>query len=444
MKYRKNWIWIAVGLAAALVLVCALPPVFARLWPRLDQARIRLFYLLRPPEAEVFTPGQQGRVDAIVQATMTALSTERVAGEQITATPAPTATSTLKPDEPTPTTAPPTPTSTPLPSTGQIENVPYVDQHFGQNECAPATMAMMLKFWGWQGTREELSKAVKPFLRDKNVMPYELVDYANQQTDYRALARFGGTHELLKALISAGFPVMVERGVYLRDLSGKVSWMGHYQVVYGYDDATAIYQVKDAFEENGDRFRVSYEDLIRGWRSFNYAFVVVYPPEQEADVLRTLGSYADEETANRLAYEIASQEVYTTEGQDLFFAWYNRGSSQVQLRDYTGAAQSYDQAFAIYAELPAEQRPWRTTWYQTGPYFAYYYSGRYEDVLALADTTIKAASDPFLEENFYWRARAKEALGDREGAIADLRKSLEYHPGFTPAEEALKNLGVNP
>ena len=29
---------------------------------------------------------------------------------------------------------------------------------------------------------------------------------------------------------------MVERGVYLRDLSGKISWMGHYQVVYGYDD----------------------------------------------------------------------------------------------------------------------------------------------------------------------------------------------------------------
>lgn len=446
MKHRKTWIWIVFGLFAALALVCALPPVASRIMPRLDQARVRLFYFIRPPEAEVFTPNQQGQVDAIVQATMGSLATEQVLSAQITATPADLATpsATLKPDEPTRTPLPPTVTPTPLPASGRIEGVPYVDQHYGQNECAPATMAMMLKFLGWQGTREELSKSVKPFLRDKNVMPYELADYANGQTAYRALVRFGGTPDLLKSLITAGFPVMVERGVHLRDLSGKVSWMGHYQVVYGYDDAKRIYQVKDAFEQEGEKFEVSYEDLIAGWRSFNYAFLVVYMPDREGDVIAALGEYASETAADRLAYEIASQEVNQTQGQDLFFAWYNRGSSQVRLQDFAGAAQSYDQAFTVYAGLPEEDRPWRTTWYQTGPYFAYYYTGRYADVLELADQTITSASDPFLEENFYWRARARSALGDRAGAIEDLRQSLEYHPGFGPSEEMLKSLGETP
>jgi len=443
MTNRKKWIAIVAGGLALLILLCSLPPVSSRVFARLDQVRLRLFYMLNPPEEEVFKPGQgqDDRLAEIVQATMAALSTPQMVPtveQTLTSTP------TLKPNEPTFTPAPPTRTPTPLPESALIEDMPYIDQHYGQNECAPANLAMALTFWGWQGSREELSKYVKPFERDKNVMPYELSDYVNTQTQYRAVVRFGGTPVLLKALVSEGFPVVVERGVYLRDMSGKVSWMGHYQVIYGYDDGTQIYQVKDSFDANGSRFQVSYVDLIRGWRSFNYAFLVVYPPDHEGQVMALLGSYANEASANRSAYEIASSEIATLKGQDLFFAWYNRGSSQVQLQDFTGAAQTYDQAFAVYADLPASERPWRVTWYQTGPYFAYFYSGRYQDVLDLANTTISSASDPFLEENFYWRAKAKAALGDTAGAVEDLRKSLEYHPEFSPSLAELSALGAVP
>src|SRR5690606_22777350 len=140
----------------------------------------------------------------------------------------------------------------------------------------------------------------------------------------------------------------------------------------------------DAFEPNGDRFIVSYDDLTRGWRSFNYAFVVLFPPERQDEVYALLGPYADETTANQIAAQIASDEIFRTEGQDQFFALFNRGTSLVRLQDYGGAAQIYDQAFKLYAELPGEQRPWRMLWYQTGPYFAYYWTGRYWDVIALA------------------------------------------------------------
>ena len=43
-----------------------------------------------------------------------------------------------------------------------------------------------------------------------------------------------------------------------------------------------------------------------------------------------------------------------------------------------------------------------------------------------------------------WRGRAKLALGDTEGAIADFREALEWHPDWWVAEAELENLGVVP
>ncbi|RPJ49302.1 MAG: hypothetical protein EHM21_07175 [Chloroflexi bacterium] len=400
---------------------------------RFDQLRIRVFYALNPPEEAVFTPDEQ--VANVVRATLTQ------AAAQATATLTPTATVTataLPPDVPTATA---TFTPAPPPESALVENVPYVDQHYGFNNCAPANLTMALQFWNWGGTRESVSESIKPFAKDKNVMPYELVDFVNSLTDLRALMRVGGTPETLKRLISAGYPVIVERGVYLRDLSGKVSWMGHYQVVYGYDDKAGQWQVKDSFEKGGDHFNVGYNELIRGWRSFDYAFLVIYPPENEGEVLGLLGSYADEANSNQIAAQIASDEIASTQGQDQFFALFNRGTSLQRLQDFNGAAQAFDEAFAFYAKLSGDQRPWRMLWYQTGPYFAYYYIGRYNDVINLADKTINTASEPYLEESFYWRAMAKIQLGDQGGAVEDLKQSLEFHPGFIPSVVLLQQVG---
>jgi tetratricopeptide (TPR) repeat protein len=83
-------------------------------------------------------------------------------------------------------------------------------------------------------------------------------------------------------------------------------------------------------------------------------------------------------------------------------------------------------------------------WYNTYPYWAYYYTGRYQDVIDLADTTLNTSSERILEESFYWRGMAKLALADTEGAIADFKKAVEVHPGFIPAIEQLQALGINP
>jgi hypothetical protein len=65
-------------------------------------------------------------------------------------------------------------------------------------------------------------------------------------------------------------------------------------------------------------------------------------------------------------------------------------------------------------------------------------------VLNLADVTLNAISEQVLEESFYWRALAKEALGDTSGAINDLRAALATHPDWEPALYQLDRLGAAP
>nr|MBP9676111.1 tetratricopeptide repeat protein [Anaerolineaceae bacterium] len=123
----------------------------------------------------------------------------------------------------------------------------------------------------------------------------------------------------------------------------------------------------------------------------------------------------------------------------------NAGTSLVYLQDYAGAAAAYDAAFNLYPQIPEIQRPWRMMWYQTGPYYAYFYTGRYTDVINLADQTLeRMTAEPILEESYYWRGRAYLALGDVNRALADFRESLKHHPGFGPSLAMLEELGETP
>jgi tetratricopeptide (TPR) repeat protein len=128
----------------------------------------------------------------------------------------------------------------------------------------------------------------------------------------------------------------------------------------------------------------------------------------------------------------------------LFFAWFNAGSNQVRLGNYTAAASAYDQAFAVYAQLPEEERPWRMMWYQHGPYPAYFDQRRYQDIMALASQTLTLSVEPALEESFYWRAQANYALGDAASAAEDLQQALKWHPDWSLALAELSKIATAP
>ncbi|MCL4260390.1 MAG: C39 family peptidase, partial [Anaerolineales bacterium] len=385
-----------------------------------------------------------------VDIAVTQLMQTRVATQMLQTTRTPTPGPTLTP----------TVTSTPLPASVNLTGFKYVDQSNRWNYCGPANLTMALDFVGWGGNRDDIARVIKPGIQDPkldfiqqgrsdvNVMPYELVDFVNDETEYRALSRLGGDIDLAKRLLAADFPFIAEKGYYEEDYTTKVAWLGHYQFVTGYDDAAGELIVQDTWND-GPNFRIAYEDFVsnEAWLSFDNIFIVVYQPEREAELLQVLGPYADDAWASNHAREVAEERVADSIGIDQYFAWFAKGTSHVELFEYADAATAFDQAFAIYNDLGKDdkQRPYRMMWYQTGPYKAYFYTGRYQDVIDLANVTLtETISKPTLEESIYWRAQAKYMIGDTPGAIADYRETLRLHPNWAPAIQALQDLGVQP
>jgi len=390
------------------------PPINERLAWRVDAWKAKIKYTLNPPEEALFIPeGEQEQTPISIT--------------QPSPTPDPP---TLIPTEPGPTETPlpsptPTVTSTPIPEKVNLGGITHEFQKW--NNCGPANLSMALSYWKWNGDQRDTAAYLKPNQRDKNVMPYEMVVFVNEETEFNALWRVGGDLDILKRFIAAGFPVIVEKGF---EGAGFDGWMGHYEVINAYDDSRQRFIAQDSFIM--ENLPVSYEDMEKYWGQFNYTYIVVYYPVREEEVMAILGPHVDETYNFQSAAQKASDEVFTFEGRAKAFAWYNRGTNLVYLDDYAGAAAAYDEYFALYAALNPEEVniPWRHVWYQTGPYWAYFYSGRYYDVLNLATTTIAAASEPAIEESWYWRALAKEALGDIDGAIADLQEAVKLNDNF--------------
>jgi len=458
---------------AGMVLVCLgcilaynLPPIHSRLAWRVEAVWAKI--KPRQPE-QIFIPQEQAKSQATLQAALKLTGTP-VSPLALSSTPSPATTltpgmasttqgssspsSTAILPSPTPpnprstiinpqSTPTPTPSPSPVPPVVTVTGVKYEDQHNRYNYCAPANLSMALSFWGWKGSRDTVGPLLKPDSKDKNVMPYEMADYVLEHTDLKAIVRVGGDLDLLKRFVSAGFPVLVEKGTFLTDLQNVFSWMGHYEVITGYDDTRQVFIGQDSYV--GPNTAVPYDKMLVDWRSFNYTYILIFTPDKEAQVMELLGPDADETENFRRAAQKASDEIFALSGADRFFAMYNRGTNLVSLQDYAGGAAIYDEAFTYYPNIAEKDRPWRILWYQTGPYKAYYYSGRYYDVIRRADITLdEMKSEKNLEESYYWRAMAKSALGDTDGAIKDLKEALKWHPRWSVAIDQLNLLGVTP
>ncbi len=447
MRKNKKGIWIGIIVVVVLgAIILLLPPVWSRVSYHIKQVYDDIVFKINAPQKVVFNPGQSTPDDVAtaVQATLNAMQ------PSITSTPE----STLQP------TFTPTATLPPLPASKLLEGVRPEAQMW--NNCGPATLSMNLSYWGWSGDQEDAAAILKPNQQDKNVMPYEIADFVNENTEFRALVRMGGDLYTLKALVNAGFPVLLEKGYDpLGHSNEELGWMGHYNLVIGYDDAAQKFITQDSYllalMEYSQRaltkgFDVTYANMQQNWLAFNYVFIVVYPPDYENDVLNLLGPLADENNAFQIAYNRAlSESASLTNPRDQYFAWFNAGTSLVKLQDYTGAASAYDKAFSIYLDfsenntIDLNRRPYRMLWYQTGPYFAYYYTARYQDVTNLASITLDTEKgDEVLEESFHWRALAELELGQYDAAVADLREALRVHPDFAPSYEQLVALGETP
>ena len=263
------------------------------------------------------------------------------------------------------------------------------------NNCGPATLSMNLSFYGWSGGQADAAKFLKPDPEDKNVSPHEMAAFA-RSLGFEAVMRVDGSVPLVKEFLRAGIPVLIEKGFEPDPQSG---WEGHYGLVVGYDDSRNAFVLMDSY--TGPNQSMRYDTLDWYWSHFHRTFIIVHTPDQVGAVEQILGASADP-TAN-LGCALATAQAEAAASPSNPFAWFNVGSSFAALGDYESAAAAYDQARSLGL-------PWRMTWYQFGIFEAYYRTGRFDDVLALADATL--ATTPYVEEMWYYRGLVHQARGE--------------------------------
>ncbi len=335
----------------------------------------------------------------------------------------------------TPTTAP-TPTFAPLPSQHLLAGMGTIKQTF--NNCGPANLTQTLNFLGNDITQVEVADYLKPNPEDRNVSPWQIADYVNEQTPgYNAIARSGGTLEMVKRFVSAGYPVVIEKGYELPD-SG---WWGHYLTVYGYDDAKQELYTQDSYlgPFDGSGRAASYDEVERYWQQFNYTFYVVYKPEQEQEVAAILGPDMFDDFAMWQNAAARAEAEAKDNSQDAI-AWFNLGTALTRMGGLTGDAKYYQGGAQAFDQAREIGLPPRMLWYQFQPYLAYLKLQRYQDIVDLADATMETQGGRNVEETFWYKGHALAFLGDISGAREAYQEALLVNQNFYPAQWSLDGL----
>lgn len=463
------------GIAAAAVLMVLLVVTLALL-PQIVERFIPAQYWSYLPDAVIATMGERSdflpsvaEADTIdVDASALLVDVQTLEREPPTPTTIPTATPPSAPtaipvegeaeadaaptEPPTPTAVPatatplpPTPTPAPLPAAYRIEGLQNESQKF--NNCGPTNIAIVLNFWGDPTDQLLAASYLKPNTQDRNVSPWQISDYVNSETALRSITRANGNQEMLKRLVHAGYPVVIEKG-YDPDVQNARGWYGHYLTVFGFDDEKEIFNTMDTFLgpfhardvqagyelEDGRPYTYDYIDYY--WQQFAYTFYVVYPPEKEAEVMAILGpGLADDVTMWQEVAQRAQSEIDADPENQ--FAWFNLGTALTRLGEISGEQSFYENGAVAFDKSRAIGLPSRMLWYQHRPYIAYMKTGRYQDMLDLADATLVDPGGRNVEETYYYKGHALSFLGDLNGAAAAFEQSLELNEFFYPAQFAL-------
>ncbi|MGD8405416.1 MAG: C39 family peptidase [Anaerolineales bacterium] len=343
-------------------------------------------------------------------------------------TPTTVPTSTLRPATSKPT-LPPTPTSIPLPAQVSLPSPPYEQQT--PNNCGPATLSMAMHLYGWEGDQEEIADQIKPVLQDRNVNPEEMTYYVRNFAGWLNVQyRVAGDIHMLKKLLAAGYPVIVESVTSLdpNDALGPTDdlWAAHYLLLTGYDDGTQTFTIQDSY--HGADMTISYEQLEEEWEPFNNLYMVIYFPDNEAALPSLLGADWDPTTNRQRALD-ESLAAVQADSNDAY-AWFNMGSNLVYFERYDEAAQAYDKS----REIGLPMRMFR---YQFGPFWAYFHSDRIDDLLALTDYA-RGITD-MSEEAWLWYGWGLYRKNDFAGARDAWNKALSINDSsYVDAYNALE------
>jgi len=420
-KERKGLLLVLAIFAALVIiglLIYQIPRVNRLVGYRLDIAKTYIQKLIHPV-SNLPTPAVKNEAE-IPDPAVTIESSPTLTPEP-TLTPMFTPTATLVP--------------TPIPAQIQLAPPEYDEIRDKQdwNNCGPATLALYLRYFGWEGDQFDISDVIKPTRDDRNVNVEELVYYVRNKTGWlNAEFRVGGDVETLKRLIGAGIPVMIEE-TFTTDRKywpEDDRWSGHYLLITGYDDAVQEFTVHDS--EAGPNQKMAYTVLEENWQSFNRVYIMAYLPETEEDIKRALGEDWNVDINRQKA--LASAEAAAQSDPENAFAWFNVGSNLAYFEKYNEAAAAYDTARTIGL-------PQRMLRYQFGPFMAYFHSLQTDEVLTLTKFALGITRTS--EEAMLWRGWAEYRNGKSELALNYFRDALRIRPDYVDAIYAIGFVSSN-
>lgn len=301
-------------------------------------------------------------------------------------------------------------------------------EYQGWNNCGPTTLTMGLSYYGYTQDQTAAANYLKPHREDKNVSPWEMVQYVNEATSIRALQRVGGNLQLIRSLLAAEFPVVVEKGF---EPDPDEGWMGHYLLLIGYNDADGYFYTYDSYMGHGNfqGLHEPYNRITNYWWHFSNAFIVIYTPEREAELLQLLGDYADP----NVAYQQVAVEAQTRlqSNPDDAWSWFNVGDALTMLGQY-------EQATSFFEIALEKGLPWRTLWYRHTPLEAFYQSGRFDLVLEL--TAVNLENTTYVEEWHYYQGMVWASRGNTDEARRHFQRALQYNSRHEASRAALASL----
>jgi tetratricopeptide (TPR) repeat protein len=433
--------WIAIGLAIVLLLLVVAAPVWLPAISWFVPDRYVMAYAPEPLQRMIF----QIDVNEQVPTPLFNTTQSAAAGELLDEL-APTSTATMPAPQagdpvyiqPTRVAIAPTATFTPVfsvdvaPGAVDRENEADLSQvtkllegfnweQQGYNNCGPASIRVLMSYWGVDFTETEAASYLKPNPEDPNVRPDEIASYV-EQYGYQASLRVNGNFDTIRNFILAGYPVLIETGYDPEP--DTIGWTSHYLTIVGYSDEGLI--AMDTYRR--PNWFYPYNEVDHFWRQFNRRYLIVYRPDQYAAVASIIGENVDDTTMFENA--LATSRAESSLNREDPFGWYNLGSNLVSLGRYEDAALAFDEARRL--GLPA-----RFMWYQFAAYEAYLNVERYQDVIELADFVLQKKAS---EEAYYYKGLALAAMGETNRAHVQLSLAVSTNDNFEAAQQALDEL----
>ncbi len=305
-----------------------------------------------------------------------------------------------------------------------LDNPSHTYQTF--NNCGAATLSMILNGLGENVTQKELGDSMRPFQHpegdndDKTIFTYEFVDWAKRY-GFESVAKVNGDIELLKTFTANGIPVVVKTWLNVDED------IGHFRIVRGFDEGRGVIIQDDSYD--GKDKKISYYDFLSMWQPFNYAYIIVYTPDQADLVAAIIGNEMDEgvdwQNALTRAHKEAALDSYNV------YPVFNLSTAYYQLGDYQNSVNSFEKV--------ENRLPKRMMWYQIEPIQAYFELGNYDRVFAISQNILENGNRAY-SELYQIMGEIYLAQGNSQKAKEQFELALTYNQNYTLAQESLQSL----